>query len=271
MDLHPVWEVTLRVYGPIAVERTIRLNEPKGFRLEDPFYSDIIIKPRSQNGIEAVVTAFASNENLAYKAALLFFGQMLDVLAFRINQPLFLSFSDSYQPRNATGSYTTRRRVIRQDISDAFRESRLLALVEPVFLRSLGWYRKGLYTEDPFDKFVAFWNSIENVTSHYHPPIPDDRPPGSKSQMWESFKKIWGECDKWPIIGGQNDWIDTNNAIRNEIAHGAKSVNIEAVENVLDKMEPIKKVAYRFLVDWREKELNPTVPPELQGIYGYRE
>ena len=264
-----IWEVTLQVYGPIAVERTIRLNEPKGYRLQDPFYSDVQIK-RSQNGVESTVTAFASTEKLAYKAALLFFGQMLDVLSFRVNAPLFLALALDYRP-TFSREYKVRRRISAQEWRDAFKESRLLALTEPVFLRALGWYRKGLYTEDPFDKFVAFWNAIENVAAKYHPPIPDDKPKGSKSQIWESFKSVWGDCKDWPLIQGQTQWIDENNTIRNEIVHGAKPINVEAVESVLEKLETIQDVAHRFLTDWRRQRLNLEVPPEMRALYGYDE
>ena len=50
MVSNPIWEVTLQVYGPITVGRTIRLSEPKGYHLRDPFYSDIEIR-RSRMGV----------------------------------------------------------------------------------------------------------------------------------------------------------------------------------------------------------------------------
>ena len=71
MNSFPIWKVTLQVYRPITVEYPIRLNEPKGYRLRDPFYSDIEIRPHP-SGIKSIVTAFAWNKNLAYRAALLF-------------------------------------------------------------------------------------------------------------------------------------------------------------------------------------------------------
>ena len=262
----PIWEVTLFVSGPITVTQRLNLNEPKGFRLQDPFYSDIAIE-RVNFGIEATVTAYASTKQLAYKAALLFFGQMLDALAIQVDQPVYLSL---YKRRsNFDEVYNTRRRIEREEWRNAFREARLLALSETTFLRALSWYRKGLYTEDPFDKFLAFWNSIEIVAGKYHPPIPEDRSNGSKSQIWESFKALWGECEKWPVIGGNTDWIDNNFDIRTEIAHGTKPIEIEAVEAVLDKLDTIKQVAYVFLKEWREIKLNPQIPSELQDLFLY--
>ena len=97
---------------------------------------------------------------------------------------------------------------------DLFKRHAFLGFSEQAILRALGWYRKGLYTEDPFDKFLAFWNSIEIVAGKYHPPIPEGRPTGSKSQIWQCFKAIWGECEGWPTISGDTDWIDDNYEIR---------------------------------------------------------
>lgn len=266
MSKPPIWEVNLYVYGPITVQHQLRLNEPKGFRLQDPFYSDIEIR-RANSGVEATITAYASTEQLAYKAALLFFGQMLDTLALQIDQPLYLSL---YGRRNNFGEpYNTRRRIETEEWKSAFREARLLALTETTFLRALGWYRKGLYTEDPFDKFLAFWNSIEIVTGKYHPPIPEDKPKGSKSQMWESFKELWGNCEKWPVIGGETTWIDSNSETRIEIAHGTKPIEVESIEAVLSKIDTIRQVAHIFLTGWREKKLNPQVLPELEEKFGY--
>jgi hypothetical protein len=264
----PTWEVTLFVYGPIATKRLIQLNEPKGFELgNDPFYSDIKIE-RSSSGIKAEVSAYASTEELAYKAALLFFGQMLDVLALKINLPLYLSLYDRKISLKEE-AYKTRRIVTREEWRTAFREARLLALSETTYLRALGWYRKGLHTEDPFDKFLAFWNSIEIVTNKYHPPIPSDKATGSKSKIWESFKKLWGDCKNWPVIPGQTKWIDDNNEIRNKIAHGTQPIDIETIDEVIKMLDDIQKVAYEFIVGWRENELEPQIPRGLEKMFGY--
>ncbi|HLO89081.1 MAG TPA: methylamine utilization protein MauJ [Nostocaceae cyanobacterium] len=253
----PVWEVNLVVYGSITVEKTVKLNEPKGLQLsDDPFYSDIEIKRRgSSSGIEAIVTAYAPSKQLAREAAILYFGQMLDALAIRIDQPLYLNFGD--RQRNDYETHDTLRRVKKEEWHKAFKEARLLAMKESTFLRALGWYRKGLYTEDPFDKFLAFWNSIEIVATKYHPPIPEGRSTGSISKIWESFKSIWGECDNWDIIQGQKNWIDDNYKIRIAIAHGTQPVDIETVKNVVTKIDILKLVANKFLTDWRQRRLNP--------------
>jgi hypothetical protein len=262
----PTWKVDLFSYGPIEIESRIRLNEPKGFQLHDPFYSDIQLDNKPF-GVQASVTAYASTNQLAHKAALFFFGQMLDALTIKIDQTIYLSLSGS-QPRWLE-SYTVRRIVETEEWRNAFREARLLALAEPTFLRALGWYRKGLYTEDAFDKFLAFWNAIEIVASKYHPPIADDKPKGSKSQIWECFKNVWGTCGEWPIISGNEEWIDNNYAIRNQIAHGIASIDVEQIESVLNDIDRIQGVAYHFIVDWRNKRLNPQIPPDMQRMFAY--
>jgi len=272
----PVWEVNLIVYGSITVESTIRFSEFKGLRLLDPFYSDIEIRRnRFDSGVVATVTAFAPSGQLAREAAILFFGQTLDVLSLQINQPLYLNFNDNRSGSNAShnrnnhASHNTLRRVKKEEWQDAFKEARLLASTETTFLRALSWYRKGLHSEDPFDKFLAFWNAIEIVASKYHPPIPKGREKASKSQTWESFKALWGECENWSIIQGQKQWIDENYEIRMTIAHGIQPIDIETVKEVTQKLDAIQQVAHKFLWDWRHQELNPQIPPHLRDMMEY--
>ena len=257
----PMWEVTFFVYGPITVEHHIRLTTAKGDRYLDPFYSDVDIT-RTTSGIKATVTARASTNSLAYKAAMLFFGQMLDALTLHINQSMYLSLYERHSNHDET--FTTKRRVAHNEWEQSFREARVLAFSEQTFFRTLGWYRKGLYTEDPFDKFLAFWNSIEIVASYYHPPIPEGKPSGSKSEIWESFKAIWGECKDWPNIPDETNWIDNNYATRLKVAHGKAPITVQEVESVADKFSLIEKVAYQFLGDWRSKKLEPKMPPDVE-------
>lgn len=57
---------------------------------------------------------------------------------------------------------------------------------------------------------MAFWNAIEIVATKYYPAIPQGKSNGSISKTWESFKKLWGDCEDWPVIQGQVKWIDDN-------------------------------------------------------------
>lgn len=258
MTERAIWEVRLNVYGSITVKKTLRFSELKGLIQDDPFYSDIEIKKnRTLSGVEATVTAFAPTNQLAREAAILFFGQMLDAIAIEIDQPLYLNFSVQQSSSSVNIRHDTLRRVEEEEWQAAFREAHLLASKETTFLRALGWYRKGLHTEDPFDKFLAFWNAIEIVAGKYHPPIASGRSSGSKSQIWESFKALWGECEYWPIIPNELNWIDDNHEIRTTIAHGIQPISIETISEVAGKLEKIQQVARKFLVEWRQQKLLP--------------
>ena len=92
---------------------------------------------------------------------------MIDVLTFNINESMQIDLTNNIIiPR-----FEGRVKLILepQDFIDAFKEARLLSLTEEIFLKALSWYRKGKYTQDPFDKFLAFWNSIETVAGYYNP------------------------------------------------------------------------------------------------------
>ncbi len=54
----PTWEVDLFVHGPITVKGRLRLNEPKGRHLDEPFYSDIELRSAT-SGVTATVSACA--------------------------------------------------------------------------------------------------------------------------------------------------------------------------------------------------------------------
>ncbi len=252
MSMIPTWIVDFYVSGSISVKGNLKFSERKGILFDNPFYSDIDLRGMP-GGIKASITAFASTSELARKAAFSFFGKMLDVLCLQLNIPLYLSFTD--QRKVSKGDYRVRRIVEKYEWQSAFKQARVLADTEPIFLRSLGWFRKGLYSEDPFDKFLAFWNSIEIVASNYHPKV-ERAKNGSKSQIWECFKQLWGECEQWPIITGNQNWIDDNYDSRKDIAHGIAPISIETIEEILDKLEIIEKVSYTFLTEWQKSQLN---------------
>ncbi|MCF6277756.1 MAG: hypothetical protein L3J16_03275 [Anaerolineales bacterium] len=229
------WEIDVFVNGPITVKGVVYLTEAKGFRIDDPFYSDIQIRSLGNAGVRATVTAFASSRELARKAALHFFAQTVDVLVLYTRLPLRLSLYENYSTRSSV-RFNERRIVLRDEWRWAFREARMLAFSQPTFLRAIGWYRKGLIAEDPFDKFLAFWNSIEIVAGKYHPKNERSNK-GSKSQIWECFKVLWSEhVDKWPIISGQTKWIDENYDIRKNIAHGVFTIDIQSIDDVAGQL-----------------------------------
>jgi hypothetical protein len=249
MPNYPTWEVKLSVDGPIKTQDTSPLRIFKGFQEDDPFYSDVKIR-NTQYGVLISVTAFASNGDLAHQAALLFVGKMLDSLSLSVRQPLFLSFTHEHVSQKFQDD--VRRIIKREEWIAAFKDARLYNEQEPTYLRALGWYRKGLYTNDPYDKFLAYWNSIEITATKYHPES-EEAIEGSKNQIWECFKKLWGECQNWPIIRGNDRWINDNYEIRKDIAHGLTTITVDGVKNIVTALDEIEPVAYRFLADWRSQ------------------
>ena len=221
-----------------------------------PFCSDIEIKI-VPSGLRANVTARATDQTLAFKAAVFFFGPMLDALTLTLNCPMYLSFTE--RERTRAGRHDVRRVVEPVEIEKAFHEAHHLAMTSPSFLRSLGWYRKGLTTDDPLDKFLTFWNAIEIVASkyyHYVPAIDKERAKkGSKSQVWECFKALWGRCEEWPVIPGLTEWIDKSYSVRLDVAHGVAFIDIHEVAEVAERLPAIEEVCYRFLRGWRDRFL----------------
>lgn len=260
----PTWDITLNVFGPITVERKFSLRQRKDFHFPDRLHSDIEVTKNGLLGITITLTAFATEQTIARKAGLYFCGQALDVLSVDINLPIILTLTNSNS--FPTRVETERRRLTEDELSNAFKTARLWVLTEPTFLRAVGWYRKGLYTEDPFDRFLAFFNSIEILCNKYNPNRTVCNNPGTntKCHIWETFKALWGQCPEWPIIPNQTDWIDVNYNIRKDIAHGIASIDINVLENVIDKIDIIKQVAYRLITDWRHNRLHPNITPEIE-------
>jgi hypothetical protein len=262
-----IWEVILYVDGPVTVRRRVLTTQQKGFRVDDPFYSDIEIQS-VPSGVRATVTARAPNQTVAYKAAVFFFGRMLDALTLTINRPMYLSLTE--RERTRAERHDVRRVVEPGEIENAFYEAHHLGRTNPSFLRSLGWYRKGLMTDDPLDKFLAFWNAIEVVAAEYYhcvPAIDKQRAKNdSKSQVWECFKALWGGCEEWPVISGLTEWIDESYSVRVDVAHGVAFVDIYKVAEVADRLPAIEKVCYRFLRDWRDRFLNMERPAPSESL-----
>lgn len=240
------WIVQLFIEGPVAVKSPLRFQHPKGFNGRRQFYSEVNIHS-SPSGLRVSVTAFARESDPARRAALVFVGEMLDVLATELKLPLRLSLLD--QHKDDRSGHSIKRVIAELELMRAFGRARWLSEEEPTFLRALSWFRKGLETENPLDRFFALWLAIEIVASKYHPDVPRAAN-GSISQIWESFKVLWGECPNWPIIPGQLHWIDQNHALRVEIAHGTAAVDVEAVERAAEMATVIKEVSQRFLTDW---------------------
>lgn len=243
-----IYNVELLISGPITTRRLINFDTEKELDLGNVFRSDISIK-KHQQGFIISTTVYTANQDRAYKVALLFIGKMLDILSMKTNLPLNVSLNEYRQlaDRNIV------RAVIDEDeFRFCFDLARQLNLNENKLLRAFSWYRKGLYTEDPFDKFLAFWNSICVVADGYSNDNERTRL-GTVNRIWDCFISLWGQCPNWEYINGNDRWVNDNNEVRNKIAHGGVTVDIQYVENVINQLETVQNVAYKLLTQWADR------------------
>ncbi|MCK5538687.1 MAG: hypothetical protein KAI79_17820 [Bacteroidales bacterium] len=252
-----IWEVTLTIIGSIKVQQTIKFKTDKELQIGNIFRSEVVITNHSQ-GIKITSTVYSINQNSAYKIALLFIGKMLDVLSINISTPLQIIQSNNMRISENTD---VKAIISKEEFKKCFEISRDLNLRETAYSRSLSWYRKGLCSNDAFDKFLAFWNAINVVASKYH--TPDERTKkGIKNQIWNCFITLWGECEDWAIIEGDDNWIDDKNGIRDNIAHGLIPVDAQYVEAIILKIDDVKNVAKEFIIEWGQVKLNKNIQIE---------
>lgn len=248
------YSVELNVFGKITTTGLIDFDTDKELDVGNVFRSDIVIRSHQQ-GVRIASTVWTADQDRAHKVALLFIGKMLDVLSLKINTPLFISNNDI---RNSVERNVVRAVVDEIEFRQSFEISRYLNLEHTAFLRALNWYRKGLYTDDPFDKFLAFWNSISVVAGKYHTPNERTRS-GIINQIWNCFETLWGaDPARWRNIGNAR-WINANNDIRNNIAHGLIPIEVDYVEDVISRIENIQTVAFNFLREWAEIQLRQPI------------
>ncbi|SEJ70992.1 hypothetical protein SAMN04487995_6028 [Dyadobacter koreensis] len=246
-----IFRVELSIFGQIAIQRPISFNFQKELDFGSVFQSDIKIIQHAK-GVKISSTVNTADQERAYKVALLFVGKMLDVLALKTNTALVVSNIDL---RLAEENNAVRAIIDEDEFRCSFLLPQTLNLHETTFFKGLNWYRKGLYTEDPFDRFLAFWNSISIVAGKYH--TPDDRTrAGIINQIWSCFTLLWGDNNNWNFVNGDDRWINLNNDIRTNIAHALIPVEIQHVEDLINKLDTLQKVAYSFLTQWANKRLN---------------
>lgn len=247
-----IYNVELLVSGLVTIKRSINFNTDKELDLGNIFRSDISIRNHHQ-GFIISTTVHTSSQDRAYKVALLFIGKMLDILSMKTNSSLNVS---SKEYNNLQDRATVKALIDEEEFKFCFNLARQLNLYEDKLLRAFSWYRKGLYTEDPFDKFLAFWNSITVVAEGYCN-VNERTRLGPINKIWDCFTTLWGECPNWEFVNGNERWINENTEIRNKIAHGGVTVDIEYVENVINELEVLQNVAYKFLTEWSTRLNRP--------------
>ncbi len=244
------WEVELTVTGPIAVRRPLKLNVEKGTRRS--FWTTAKIK-RTLHGLSIEVIVRAHDQEEANDAAVYFVGQTLDVLCLALDLPIHLSLSGSqYKPFETQ----VKRIVTEHDWSAAFRLGRDYGMDRPVFSRALSWYRKGLTSEDPIDKLIAWWSSIEGVGSKFARKTPRTQV-GAINQVCDCFDQLWNNVGRWRVIPNEAVWVNRLHDARNAIAHGFIPVDIENVREIAAYLPKLRELAHAFLSDWATKWPGP--------------
>src|SRR5690554_6301933 len=190
-----IFTVELLVSGAVTVNRPIRFNTDKELDFGNVFRSDISINKHIQ-GFVISTTVYTADKDRAHKVALLFIGKMLDILSLRINSSLNVSTNEY---RRNSDIVNVKALIDRDEFQFCFELARDLNLNENKLLRAFSWYRKGLYTEDPFDKFLAFWNSISVIADGYANDNERTRQ-GIINKIWDCFTTLWGNCSDWEFV-----------------------------------------------------------------------
>lgn len=244
------WEVELTVTGPITVERPLRVPVEKG--APQSFWTTASIK-RAPSGVNVEVVVHARHQDEANDAAVYFVGQTLDVLSLHLDLPVYLSLSGTqYRPLEPQA----KRVVTRHEWIDAFKLGRDYGIHRPVFSRALSWHRKGLTSEDPIDKLIAWWSSIEAVGSKLARKTPKTRK-GAINQVCDCFDQLWDNVGQWRVIPNNAALVDRFHELRNGIAHGFMAVDIENVREVAGFLPTLRELAHTFLTDWADGGASP--------------
>lgn len=238
----PDWHVSLSVCGPISTASKITLNVEKGYH--QPFWTTVNIS-RCNNGVRIEVTARADNQEDANEAGLFFVGQALDVLSLRINLPLISFLVDSQSEFKTIGA---KRIVIQEEWDEAFSTGRNLGLDHPAFSRAISWYRKGLESNNPVDKFMAFWTSIESLAA-VSARENERTSQGIINKICDCFDQLWQNIDNWKVIPNNAAQLNRLYEHRNTISHGAVAIQIDNLKQIAAQIPIVHQLAHRFLTD----------------------
>ena len=199
------------------------------------------------NGIYLSVVARADDRDEANDVSVYFIGRMLDMLSLHIDTPLYLSI---FKPQFRVSEDHVRRIVPENEWLTAFEKGQRYGVVRSTFCRSLSWYRKGLTAEDPIDKLLAFWATLESIASKYAERNARAET-GVINKICNCFDQLWANCDNWKVIPSEAHWINRFCQKRNDIAHGALRIAYaENIREVAELVPKLKELAFNFLRDW---------------------
>lgn len=239
------WNVSIAVSGPIELpSNQLTMQVLKGEHR--PFQTKVQLK-KASHGVYLSVIAIADNPEEANDVAVFFVGRMLDLLSLKIDMPLYLSL---FKPQFRVNEDHVRRIVTKHEWQQAFEISQRYGIARSTFCRAISWYRKGLVSEDPVDKLMAFWASLEAICSKYCEQN-NRTTNGIINKICNCFDLMWGDVSQWKIIPNEPQLINTFCDKRNEIAHGTLPiVRVEIIKEIAELLPMLKQLCHEFLKDW---------------------
>lgn len=253
MPIRKIWEVEIDVVGPITIESQISFRQKKGFD-EDQFYSNITLRT-ADYGIASKLTAYADNMGMAQTAAYVFFGRMIDILAFTNHIPLTLQSHENIATHVIKSKHGVKRMFTDAEFMMAFIMSRKLEVEHPRILKAIGWYAKGINSNNALDSFLSLWNAIEIIGTHYHAPT-DRAKSGAINQIYQCFLDLWGDESNWEL---PCRWINDMHDKRSKIAHGVDETTVEALNNTAVLIPKVSNVARNVINATLNKEYGDNI------------
>ncbi len=241
------WEVELAISGAVTVgERVLHILAEKGEA--NPFTTTISLSKVSQ-GVRCILIARAFTQENANDAAVYFVGQALDVLSLRLNTPLYLNL---FKPDYRQSSVHVRRIVTKREWQQAFHLGRQYSLYRRYFSRAISWYRKGLVSEDPIDRVIAFWSALEALGSVFYRNNQRTQQ-GIINQVCDCFDQLWGSVEQWKAIPNNPNVVNEFHNYRNGFSHGFMRVDIETIRDIVVRLPIYQDLVYAFLSDWEQQ------------------
>lgn len=232
--------------GPISVRQNTTLDVMKGTR--SPFLTTVKIT-NTRYGVNLKVLSYGRDAVRAGQSGLFFVGEAVNLLALRLNRPLYLNLIDQ---EIETINHSTKKVMSAEEWRSYFTLGRDYGQTRSVFSRAISWYRKGLNSDDPIDKLLATWLSLEVIAYQYGNKIG-----ASKShitnQMVSCLNALWGSEKDWKVIPSRSDWLEVMRKKRNDIAHGNSYIVPEYIQMLSDEVLILQELAQAFLIDWEQR------------------
>jgi hypothetical protein len=184
---------------------------------------------------------------------------MLDVASLKFATPFqFVRQADSFLSASGNWVSSGSAVILPEDLVQSWKIAFLFSPLEPILLRSIGWYRRGISSADPMLSFLGLWNSLEIAASTFCEKNEKTKR-GIRNQLFQlmhdHLRKVGIQFFK-PDTTEMDEWIDQNYKIRLDIAHGLGSTDIQTsrrISNAIPKLRRIATGLLRILCDDRLK------------------